>query len=185
MKEDVLSRRYARALFELAKERQILANIRKEIEFFHDNLSSNQDLKQFLGAREISKKEKIRTIEKLFQDRVSNVFFNFVLLLLRKNRQVLFPTIFAEFGKLFDRHNKKVRARAYTAVPLEPLALANLKGFLDREFNADVEIENLTDLSIIAGLVVDVNGRVFNSSLQNQLGRLKRQLTEDSRSRVT
>ncbi len=173
MKENVLARRYARALFEIARERKILETISKEIQFFDENLRTNGDLRLFLHSKEISKSEKTRTLEELLQDRVSNVFFNFVLLLLKKNRESLFSTITAEFDKLVDAHNRRVRATAYSAVPLVADSLGKLKLFLDREFDADVQIESHTDPSLLGGIIVNVGGQVFNGSLQSQLDRLR------------
>ncbi|MCG8605527.1 ATP synthase F1 subunit delta [bacterium] len=183
MKENVLARRYAKALFEISNERRILDNIRKDIAFFDENLRGNQDLSIFLHSKEISKKEKIVTIEKLLQDRVSNVFFNFVTLLLKKNREGLFITVVSEFDRLVDRHNKRVRAKAHSAVPLDADALSKIKLFLDREFDADVHIENRRDPSILGGVIVDVGGQVYNGSLRNQLFRLRAKLVDSSDSR--
>ncbi|MFQ5750457.1 MAG: ATP synthase F1 subunit delta [bacterium] len=184
MKENVLARRYARALFELAKERKILTNIRHEMEFFDESIDKNQDLRLLLSSHEISKKEKIKTIEKLLQDRVSNVFFNFILLLLKKNREVLYSAIAREFGVLFDKFNKRVRAKTITAVPLDAKLIYTLKNRLDRAYSADVQIDSLTDPSILGGIIVNVEGQVFDGSLQSQLSRLRYQLTEKINSRM-
>jgi F-type H+-transporting ATPase subunit delta len=180
LKENVLAKRYAKALFEISNERRILDNVRKDIAFFDENLRGNSDLRLFLHSKGISKKEKIATIEKLLQDRVSNVFFNFITLLLKKNRASLFSTVVLEFDKLTDRHNKRVRATAHSAVPLDPDALSKIKLFLDREFDADVHIKNRTDPSILGGVIVDVGGQVYNGSLQSQLFRLRAKLVDSS-----
>lgn len=178
MKENVLARRYARALFEIARDREILEIIRKEVQFFDENLRANGDFRLFLHSKKISKSEKTRTIEELLQDRVSGVFLNFVLLLLKKNRESLFSTITAEFDKLVDSHHRRVRATAYSAMPLVPDSLGKLKLFLDREFDADVHIKNQTDPSLLGGIIVNVGGQVFNGSLQSQLDRLRAQMVE-------
>ena len=55
MKENVLARRYARALFEIARDREILEIIRKEVQFFDENLRANGDFRLFLHSKKISK----------------------------------------------------------------------------------------------------------------------------------
>ncbi len=182
MKENVLSKRYARALFELARERGILANIHQEIELFNENLRSSPDLRLLLSSQAISKKDKISTIEKLLQDRVSTVFFNFILLLLNKNREVLFPTIAMQFKIFYDKFNKIIHAETITAVPLDSKLTSDLKKILDNAYSGDVQINNRTDAAILGGIIVNVDGQVYDGSLQSQLARLKFQLTEKSNS---
>ncbi len=178
MKDIVLARRYARALLDIAVERDILGKIHQEVTFFRETLEKNHDLRLFLYSQEVSSKEKKAAMERLLQDRVSNVFFNFILVLLRKNRQRLFPIIAQEFSALVDRRNKRLRAVSTTALPLDASTAAQLKSVLDKMFDADVTIENRVEPSILGGLIVNVEGRVLDGSLRSQLSRLKQRLTE-------
>ena len=180
MRNTVLARRYARALFELAAERNILETIRNEVAFFARNLSENQDFRHFLFAQDVTKKQKRETIEKLIQDNVSNVFFNFILVLLKKNREFIFPEIAGEFKKLLDKYHRKIQASAITAQPLETELTSKLKSLLDKNFEADVQIENVVDPSILGGIVVNIEGHIFDGSLQSQLARLKDNLITNS-----
>lgn len=182
MRENVLARRYARALFEIAEERGIIEKIHNEVELFNQSLQTNQPFRNFLNSLEINKSEKVKKIEELFQDKVSNVFFNFILVFLKKNRQSIFTTIAKEFERLHDKYSKKIRASTITAVPLDESSFSRIKVTLSQAFDADVEIQNSIDPNILAGIIIKVNGQVFDGSLQSQLRRLKYQLTENSKS---
>ena len=117
MKNTVLARRYAKALFELAVERKILDTIQNEVRSFSQSLDDNLQFRLFFFAQDVSKKQKREKIEELMQDRVSNVFFNFVLVLLKKNREFIFPEIVKEFQSIVDKHHRKINALAITAQP--------------------------------------------------------------------
>ncbi|NIR51383.1 F0F1 ATP synthase subunit delta [candidate division KSB1 bacterium] len=184
MKENVLAKRYARALFEMAEERGILDKIHDEVRTFYQSIQSNSDLQKLIDSQEISKREKQSTVESLLQDRVSNVFLNFLFLLLKKNRESLFFRIANQLDALVDDYHQKVQAATITAVPLDSDSLAKLKNFLDKTYNADVNINNRIDPSILGGIIVEVDGEVFDGSLQSQLKRLKGQLKESSNSVV-
>ncbi len=181
MKNTVLARRYAKALFELAVERKILDTIQNEVRSFSQSLDDNLQFRLFLFAQNISKKQKHERIERLIQDQVSNVFFNFVLVLLKKNREFIFPEIAKEFQYTVDKHHRKINALAITAIPLDEKSSANLKSLLDKTFDADVQIKNDIDASILGGIVVNVEGHVFDGSLQSQLARLKDDLVSNSK----
>lgn len=181
MKNTVLARRYAKALFELAVERKILDTIQNEVRSFSQSLDDNLQFRLFFFAQDVSKKQKREKIEELMQDRVSNVFFNFVLVLLKKNREFIFPEIVKEFQSIVDKHHRKINALAITAQPLDEKSSSKLKSLLDKTFDADVRIRNDIDASILGGIVVNVEGHVFDGSLQSQLARLKDDLVSNSK----
>lgn len=181
MKNTVLARRYAKALFELAVERKILDTIQNEVRSFSQSLDDNLQFRLFFFAQDVSKKQKREKIEELMQDRVSNVFFNFVLVLLKKNREFIFPEIVKEFQSIVDKYHRKMNALAITAQPLDEKSSAKLKSLLDKTFDADVRIRNDIDASILGGIVVNVEGHVFDGSLQSQLARLKDDLVSNSK----
>jgi len=181
LKNTVLARRYAKALFELAVERKILDTIQNEVRSFSQSLDDNLQFRLFFFAQDVSKKQKREKIEELMQDRVSNVFFNFVLVLLKKNREFIFPEIVKEFQSIVDKYHRKINALAITAQPLDEKSSSKLKSLLDKTFDADVRIKNDIDASILGGIVVNVEGHVFDGSLQSQLARLKDDLVSNSK----
>ncbi|RMD92930.1 MAG: F0F1 ATP synthase subunit delta [Calditrichaeota bacterium] len=181
MKENILARRYARALFELSKEKNILEKIRQEVEFFSDYVQNDRNFEFFLNSQQISKKQKIAAIEKLFQDRVSNLFFNFLLVLLKKNRQTIFPIVAQEFEKLYDHYYKRIRATTITAIPLDNQSVDRVKKVLNQKFGAEVQLRVKTNPDILGGLIIQVDGQIYDGSIASQLNRLKQQLTEDSK----
>ncbi len=181
MKDTVLARRYAKALFELAVEKKSLDKIQNEVRSFAQSLDDDRQFRLFLFAQDVSKKQKQEKLEKLIQGNVSNVFFNFVLVLLNKNREFIFPEIAREFQRFVDKHHRKINALAITAQPLDEKSSSELKSLLDKTFDADVQIRNDLDVSILGGIVVNVEGHVFDGSLQSQLDRLKDDLITNSK----
>ena len=178
MKNTVLARRYAKALFEIASERKVLERLLNEVHSFSQSLDENPRFRFFLYSQDISQKEKTNKIEQVLQDRVSNIFFNFLLVLLRKKREFIFADIAREFQLLVDKFNKKIRASATTAFPLDAKMLSNLKSILDQAFGLDVQIDNQVDATILGGIIVNVDGKLLDGSLRYQLQTLKRQLLE-------
>lgn len=180
MRNTVVARRYARALFELATEREILESISNEIISFEQNLQINPGFRHFLHSQDISKKEKRAKLEKVLQDRISNVLFNFLLVLLKKNRESIFLDIARDFRLLVDKHYNRTSASAVSAVPLDKKSIAKLKSTLDDAFGIDVRIDNRVDESILGGIIVNVDGRLLDGSLRSQLSKLKWQLIQNT-----
>jgi F-type H+-transporting ATPase subunit delta len=181
LKDKVLARRYAGALFELAVEKGELDKLAAEVAFFDRLLAEHRDLRHFIFAQDVSKREKSETLQILMQDKVSPMFFNFLLVVLRKNRELVFPVIAEEFGRLVDRHNNKIHAVTTTATPMQEQLQQRLKEYLDEAFAADVVLNAEIDPEILGGIVVHIQGQIIDGSLKNQLQRLKQNLLENSK----
>jgi len=181
LKDLVLARRYAKALFDIAQERNVLDNVSSEINAFSLGLQDNIRFRLFLYSQDKSVKEKTKKLEEALQDKVSNIFFNFLLVLLNKKREFIFSDIAREFRLMVDKHSKKTRASATTAIPLDEKTLSSLKSTLDKAFSLDVQLENRVDESILGGVIVNIDGKLLDASLRNQLQTLKGELLDKDR----
>lgn len=178
MKERVLARRYARALFEIALEHKILGKVREELHAFAMLLEENAPLRNFLLSTHQSRTEQKKAAEEAFADRFSNVFFNFLQVLIDKRRQVIIDGIIDAFEMLHDRYLRKLRALAITAVPMDQKTLEHLRTVLSSSLEMDMELQNLVDPEILGGLVVQVEGKVLDGSVRQQLARLHEKILD-------
>lgn len=175
MKEEILARRYAKALFETAQERKLLEKIRSELHNFAAALEENKAFADFFSSPEHSRADKRAAIEKVFQDRYSNVFFNFLAVVIQKGRHNAMAEIVKSFDELYDRFTRRTRALAVTAVPLDKKISDDLKVSLSKSLNKQVDLENRVDPSILGGIVLNIDGKVMDGSVKQQLERLRAQ----------
>jgi F-type H+-transporting ATPase subunit delta len=173
MKEQILARRYARALFALAQERKILDKIRSELHGFLAMAEENAQFADFFRSPENSRSVKRAAVEKIFQDRFSGLFFNFLLLIIQKGRHNAMPDIARAFDELYERHHRRSRALAITAVPLDTTLADDLREKLSRSLNKTIELENQVDPALLGGIVLNVDGQVLDGSVRQQLERLR------------
>ena len=176
MKTLVLAKRYAKALFELAEQKNILETVAAEMQTFQKILSESPDLQHFFLSPEVGREGKIGLIEKNFQDQFSGLFINFLLVLLKKGRQNIFSDIVNEFSRMYDRYHNRVRASAVTATPLGKKEIEEIKSTLAKRYQSSFEIENAVDPSILGGLILKIDGKVIDASLLSQLNKLKANL---------
>ncbi|MFQ5631239.1 MAG: ATP synthase F1 subunit delta [bacterium] len=178
MKATVLARRYAKALFELAVEKKNLETIAKEVAAFESMIEDNPKLKYFFHSPEAGKAGKRALVEKNFQDRFSALFIHFIFILLEKGRQNIFDEIAVEFNRFCDKHYNKIRASTVTAVPLKSDQLDRLKKNLHQQYRATFDIENYVDPEILGGMILNVEGKVIDASLRNQLEKMKATMSD-------
>jgi len=68
-----------------------------------------------------------------------------------------------------------MRALAITAVPLDTILADDLKARLSKSLNKQVELENQIDPAILGGIVLNIDGKVLDGSVKQQLERLRAQ----------
>ncbi len=173
MKEGILAQRYAKALFAVALERKVLDKVRGELHDFVARLEDRPELAYFLRSPERSRVEKRQLLERVFSDRFSGIFFNFLLLVIDKGRTPLYDEVREAFDDLYDRHHRKVRALAITAMPMEKRELEALQSDLAQVMKLSLELENRVDPEILGGIVLDIKGKILDGSVRRQLERLR------------
>jgi len=170
------ARRYAKALFELAEQKKSVDRIKKEVDAFGQMLASDGRLRAFLLSPEVDKQSKTRVLEQAISGKVSSLFYHFLLVLLQKGRQPLFPEIVYEWGRLYDKKMNRVRATLVSAVALSDAQVQKIRKQLAESTKADLVVDNEVDPAILGGLVIRMDGRVLDASLAHQLERMRREL---------
>lgn len=173
------AKRYAKALFELASEKDQIDKIHDEFKAFLNLIAENPDLKSVLSLPGGGGREKL--FSDLMKERFSEQFFNFLLLVLKNKRFYLIDQIYHEFVNRVDSHYNRVRVEAITAVPFSDDQILRLSQEIAQYLNADVRLENKVDPSIIGGIIIRLNGRMFNASLAEQFKKLKQYLIKDQK----
>ncbi len=171
--ESRVIRRYARALFELAREEKKLEQAETDLKKIRDMLDQAEEFRELLESPIIQAAEKRKVFEELLKDRVDSLTFHFLLLLLHKNREELLPGIIENFLKLLDESRGIVRGQLITAHEFSGDQLTRLKEQLDQYAGGDVRLEQQVDTDLLGGFIVRLGDTVIDNSIRNQLNRLR------------
>ncbi|KAA3657276.1 MAG: ATP synthase F1 subunit delta [Calditrichaeota bacterium] len=180
MKAVVLARRYAKALFELAKEKKIVDQIAAELQAFEATLTESLEVRHFLFSPERSIAEKKDVLQKSLAKACSPLFSRFLVYLLEKRRQHIIVEIATEFRVLYDVHANRIRGLAVSAQKIRKAEMKHLKSSLSKQFNATVELENHVDESMLGGLILQVGGKIYDNSLRNHVTQLEKKLLAEA-----
>lgn len=171
------AKRYARALFELAKEKNLVNQVLTDLKSFNTLLEENVELSLLLKQPASANREKLLT--SILKKDYSPLFYHFITLMLRNNRYGLFGQIYADFQANYDRFKKVTQAQVVTAVPLSEKVSQQLINQLKQIFKTEIRLESSIDPAILGGLIIRINGQVFNASVANKLQQLKIYLTKN------
>ncbi len=165
-----VARRYARALFELARERGALdavaADMRALLRVVDEVPGFARFLKSPLPDARAQTSAMRAILETLDAHELSR---GLATVLVRNRRLALLDEVARAWLALLARDRGEVRVRAITA---EPLGEAQARA-LREALGEGVVVDNDVDPSIIGGLVLRVGSRMIDASVKHRLTALK------------
>jgi F-type H+-transporting ATPase subunit delta len=172
-----VSRRYARALFQIGVDAGTFEALGQELADLAEMFAGSPELRQTLENPVFKPSEKRAILEKLLP-RVapSRTVQSFALLLLERNRIVALPAIARAYRELSDAHSGRVRATVTSAEALSPADLERVRRALEQRTSKKVMLEAKVDPSLIGGLVARVGDLVLDGSVRTQLATLREKL---------
>ncbi len=165
-----IGKRYARALFALAKGEGKTDEIGEALSQIAQAV---QGLVASGAAASLDEDSRRRLARRLAEyvggDSTLGRFLQLVVL---RGRLVALPQIYEHYQALGDAEQGRVRAEVTSARPLEQEELGNVIGEFARVTGRTVLARVETDAALLGGLVVEIEGRVFDGSVRTALARL-------------
>jgi len=171
------SRRYAKALFSLARDEGRVTEVRSELARLGALLAENRELRDVL-LQPLHPVAERRAVLRAICERLgaNPLLRNFQAFLVDQRRLVDWAGIQEEFERLADAETGLSKARVRTASPLSPAQRERLQRALERRTGGRIELEIEIDPALVGGAVAQVGDTVFDGSLRTQLQQLRASL---------
>ncbi|MDD4051662.1 MAG: F0F1 ATP synthase subunit delta [candidate division Zixibacteria bacterium] len=176
MQAEQISRRYAAALFGVVTERNMLARAEEELGQLDVLLRADPTLMKILQAPDILDQEKESLLRRVFANRLSPVFIEFMQLLLDKHRIVYLHGIIEHFLGLAAEARGQLTARVTTAVTLTDDERNRLIEQLQTKTAKKIELEETVDPRLVGGVIVILKDEIIDGSVRYQLSQLRDEL---------
>ena len=175
-----VARSYAKALFELARERNELEAVSREVESLAALLRDVAELRAFFGRPWIAAATKrAAAAEIATRLQLSKLARDFLTLLAARGRTTHLAAIVAAFQDFRDAAAGRVRARVRATVALSDAERTALAGRLGRVLGGkQIALEAVVDPPLLGGFVAEVRSMVLDGSLDNQLARIGERLAK-------
>jgi len=175
-----ISKRYAKAFFELAGEESKYEVFYEDLSRFSAVLTSSTDLKAFFANPVFNHAEKKQIMDYLLgRIELSPLTANFLGLLVDKGRIGLLDEIVAGYREMMDKILQRVQVSVRTAYPLTPEQQASLLAQLEEMTKRKADVSVTEDPSLLAGIVVRVGDTVYDGSIRTQLNNIRNLLGEE------
>ena len=171
-----IARKYATALFGLARKAAAEQPIWEDLVVLRDALAREPRFLEFLAAPQVPDDEKRSVVRAVVKSVSQNVVRDFVLFLVDKARADHLPEIIRSFGQMWDQAQGIVEATITSAVLLEPAERDRIITRLERISGKTVRHRLEIDPDILGGVVIMIGGEIIDHSVRHDLLRLRDQL---------
>lgn len=170
-----LTQRYARALYELAAEKQQVKEYQEQLRLLGTVLKDNPDFAGLLCGKLAPASAKKQIIEKTFADFADDVK-KFVYVIIDKNREGLLLQIIDGYEDLCDQAEGIQQVLVHTAVPMDEAEVAALAASFEKKLGGKVRVKTAVDKKLIGGIKVQIEDTVYDASILQQLHALQQTL---------
>jgi len=164
---------YARSLFQVAEEHDVLDEIHEQLGLWADALGQNKDLQTFFFSPRFSTAEKKDAIRKII-DGGDERFLNFLELLAERHRLPVTFRIRREFDDLWREEHKLLSVEVTSAVELDESLVDSIGERIEERTGRRIELTSRVDPDIIGGLVLRVGNSILDASIRNRLDNLRK-----------
>jgi F-type H+-transporting ATPase subunit delta len=166
---------YARALFEAARDNDVLDRVHDELGEFADALESERNLQVFLFSPYFSSEEKKDGVKRIVSD-ADERLVNFLELLAERHRMPALFRIRRTFDDMWAEENKLLPVTVTSAVDLDESLVKDIGKRIEEQTGRQVELSSNVDPGVLGGLQVRVGNMVLDATVRNRLEQLRKQV---------
>jgi len=171
-----VAKRYSSALFDLAREQNLLDQAWQQFKTLRGYLEKDKTFLDFMSAPQVPDEDKNNLIKKVFSSSLEKPLYNFMLFLAVKRRITFLPEIIDEFDRLVKAHKGIAKATCITVSKISDSERQKLIEQLKQKMSLEIELEEKLDKSILGGMIVILHNQIIDGSVSHGLEELKNRL---------
>ena len=171
---DLISDRYASALYDLASEKKLVDVVLDDLLFIQSAIKNNKDLKLVIKSPLIKSNDKLEILQNILKSKNPNELSSTFLKVLSKNKRFQKTVdIIAQFKNINAQKRGDVLADITSAEKLSNEQQDNIKEQLRTILGDKLSLSYKVDEQIIGGLIIKVGSKMIDTSLSNKINKLK------------
>ena len=175
-----LAQRYAKSLVDISAEMNQLDEVRSDVLVLQHILKSSREFVVMLNSPIIKSDKKFKILSAVTEGRVSTITQKFLELLCSKNREDNLPGIVRSF---LEQYNKIKGLHTATLTTASPISEDLVKSFITKIKEASslehLTLETKVDESLIGGYVLEMEGKLIDTSILRDLNDVKKQFANN------
>lgn len=164
---------YVGVLFDLAKEENRQEEIGTQIQEIREIIELNPEFFVFLTSPQITKEERIQSIDKILGGKVDDTLLRFMKVLIHNRRMDYLLEIAKKYQEELRAFKGIIYVEALTAVPLDEDQREKLENRLVERLGKQIELKNIVDPDILGGMKLKIGEKSLDATLKSRLRELQ------------
>ena len=173
-----IAKLYGGSLYDLAAEEQLADTVAEQMKEIRDIFRENPDYVKLLSEPSIPKEERTKLIEEAFGAQAERYLVNFIKLLCERGLLGEYAGCCQEFTRRYNLDYGIAEAVVTSAVALSKSQMEALRDKLEKISGKKVSLTQKTDASVVAGLRVELEGKLLDGTVQSRLSGISKKLNE-------
>ncbi len=176
MNQSKISVRYAKAVFILAKEKNVLAQVYDDFKLIRETIHNAPDFNLIISSPIISSTDKRSVFTNVYEKSVHEITMRFINLLVDKNREIHLENIARYFETLYRKENNIKHVVVTTQETISKEITQNISNLVATGFSSKVEIKNTLKDDMIGGIIIRIDNQQLDLSVKTQLQEINKKL---------
>lgn len=169
-------RRYARALFDVARQQELVEQVATDLRGLEAVLKSAPHLGRVLRTPTIPAGRKRNLVRSVFHGRVNELTLRFMELAIAKKREEVLSDVPGEFQRLSYEMLNLLPVEVTSAVELTAEERTRLCTSLSSRTGKRIELRERIDPALMGGALVRIEDTIIDGSVRGHLRRLRQRL---------
>jgi len=178
LNESKISVRYARALFNLAIDKQVLEEVKNDISIIYQTFITVPEFKSFLSSPIIKTSDKRAVFNTTFGKKLHSITVSFLDLLLTNKRESYLEIITRNFLSSYREFKGLKSVELTTAYVLDKETIEQFGQVIRKYFNTEAEISCKVNSKLIGGFILRLEDQQIDASVATKIKKLKWELLQ-------
>lgn len=174
MNQSQIAIRYAKALFDLAVERNVLEKVKSDMALIEKVCNESPELRNMLLNPVISVEKKQKVMNLVFAAHLDTLTSRFIDILARKRREHYIVSIATAFVNLYNEFKGITKAKITTVVALNETERVEILDILKNLTRNEIELTENIRTDLIGGFVLNMENYQLDHSLKTKIKQLKK-----------
>ena len=173
MNISLVAERYAAALFELATEKNLVEEVYADSKLISQTCVNSRDLRLFLKSPIIHTEKKSAVLHAIFNQHVHQISMNYMLIMVRKNRESIIPEIALQVVELYQQFKNILTVHFTSPAPPDSEVRKKVIELMKSYTNSDIDLKAEIDESLIGGFVLSWKDKQYDASIRREIEEIR------------
>ncbi|MDP1620703.1 MAG: ATP synthase F1 subunit delta [Bacteroidales bacterium] len=178
MNVSLVAERYAKALFELALEKNAAEEVYQDSLMISRACENSRELRLLLKSPVINSGKKLTILRELFEKNIHQITLTYMMIMVRKNRESFIDAIAVQFVDLYNVYRNILTVHFSSPVLPDEETRKQVLSLMEKYTAADIDLQAEIDESLVGGFVLKWSDKQYDASIRREIENIRNSIAK-------